>query len=291
LIIDSIRKIDKTLLVLPALFGVISCAMISSIDGTAAAPLPKEAVVQITAYCIGYGLLILAAAVDYKLFFRFDKLFYAAAVVVQCLVFMPGLGAEAYGTRAWIDLGFVSLQPSEFVKVLFVLAYGAYLARHRESLKTLAGFLLAFLYGLPIAALAAYVDMGSGIVIFFILAAMVFAAGLRAGLALRLMIVLVICIPVVYRLLAPHQRERIAAFLHPDDLSNDAVHQVFQSKTAIGSGGLFGKGYRQGLIKETGLLPVQDSDFIYPVICEEFGFFGGLLVLALFALLLVPPHS
>ena len=287
MLFETIRRTDKTLLVLPALFGALSCAMISSIDGSAAAPYPKEVVSQIAAYCVGYGLLLLAASIDYKLFFRFDKLVYAVAIVVQCLVFVPGLGAEVYGTRAWIDLGFVSVQPSEFVKVLFVLAFGAYLTRHRESLKTLAGFLLAFLYGLPASALVAYVDMGSGIVVLFMLAAMVFAAGLRAGLALRLAVVVVICVPVVYRLLAPHQRERIAAFLHPDDLSIDAVHQVFQSKVAIGSGGLLGKGFRQGLIKETGLLPVQDSDFIFPIICEEFGFIGGIAVLALYAVLLV----
>ena len=287
MLLDGLKRIDKALLALPAVFGIISCAMISSIDGSAIEPYPKEVVIQITAYCIGYGLLAAAILFDYKHFFRFDKLLYAAAIVFQCLVFVPGLGVEVYGTQAWINLGIVSIQPSEFVKVLFVIFFGAYLTRHREDLKTLGGFLLAVLYGLPVAVLVAYVDMGSGVVIFIVLAAMIFAAGLRAGLFFRLVIFACICVPVVYRLLAPHQRERIAAFLHPDDLSIDAVHQVFQSKVAIGSGGLFGKGYRQGLIKETGLLPVQDSDFIFPIICEEFGFVGGLAILGLYAVLLV----
>ena len=287
MIIDAIKRIDKALLILPAMLGAISCAMISSIDASGADPYSKQVVVQITAYCIGYGLLIAAVVFDYKHFFRVDKLLYVATIVFQCLVFVPGLGAEIYGTKAWIDLGFVTLQPSEFAKVLFVLYFSAYLTRHKEDLKTFAGFLLAFLYGLPIVALAAYIDMGAGIVLFVMLVCMIFAAGLRAGLVVRLGIVFLILVPVVYRFLEPHQKERFAAFLHPEDFSIDAVHQVYQAKVAIGNGGMFGRGYRQGIIKESGLLPVQDSDFIFPILCEEFGFVGGIVLLALYVILLV----
>ena len=286
MIFDSFKRIDKTLLILPALLGIISCAMISSIDATAASPYSTQVVVQIAAYCIGYGLLVLAVILDYKIFFKADKFMYAVAIAVQCLVYVPGLGTEIYGTRAWIDLGFTTLQPSEFVKVLFVLVYSAYLTRHKEDLSTFWGFLLAFLYGAPIVALVAYIDMGSGIVLAVMLVCMIFAAGLRAGLFMRLIIIFVICVPVIYRFLEPHQRERFAAFLHPEDLSIDAVHQVYQAKVAIGSGGFLGKGYRQGIIKESGLLPVQDSDFIFPIICEEFGFVGGIGLLAIYIILL-----
>jgi len=260
--------------------------MISSIDATAEDPFSPQVVVQIIAFCIGYGLLVLALIIDYKIFFKLDKVLYAAAIAVQCLVFVPAIGAEAHGTQAWIDLGFVTLQPSEFTKILFVLAFAAFLTRHKNKLKTIWGFLLAVLYGLPVCALAAYVDMGTGLVMFVMLACMIFAAGLRAGLTIMIGIVFMICAPLIYRFLSPHQKERFAAFLHPNDFSIDAVHQVYQSKVAIGSGGMFGKGYRQGVIKETGLLPVQDSDFIFPVICEEFGFAGGIGLIALYTVLL-----
>jgi len=279
-------KISKTLLILPAVFAFISCAMLSSIDGTAADPISPQVVVQIVAYCIGYGLLVLALLVDYKIFFKFDKVMYAAAIAIQCLVFVPALGAEAHGTLAWIDLGIVTLQPSEIAKVLFVLAFAGFLTRRKESLKSFSGVLLAALYGFPVCALAAYLDMGSGLVMFVMLACMVFAAGLRASQTLIIAAVFMIGAPLVYRLLSPHQKERFAAFLHPDDFSIDAVYQVYNSKVAIGSGGMFGKGYRQGVIKESGLLPVQDSDFIFSVICEEFGFAGGIGLIALYAALL-----
>ncbi|MCL2111092.1 MAG: rod shape-determining protein RodA [Clostridiales bacterium] len=284
--LDALRRIDKTLLALPAVLGFISCAMISSIDATATDPYSRQVVVQIASFCVGYGLLALAIIVDYKKFFRFDKLFYIAAIGLQCLVFVPGLALEAFGARRWIDLGFISLQPSEFVKVLFVIAYAAYLTRHRDELKTFFGALLAFLYGLPIPAIIAYVDMGTGIVLFVMLFGMLFAAGLRGTFVMQLAIVLIISIPLGFRFLSQYQRDRFTAFLNPEDLSIDAGHQVYQAKVAIGSGGMFGKGYRQGVIKESGLLPVQDSDFIFPVICEEFGFLGGMVVLALYVALI-----
>jgi rod shape determining protein RodA len=275
------------LLLLPALFGALSCLMISSITGTAAAPYSAAVVVQIAAYIIGYGLLAAAALIDYKRLFKLGNVLGAVSVIIQCLVFVPGLGREINGTLAWIDLGVVTLQPSEFVKVLFVLYFGAYLTRRKDDLQTFAGFLLALAHGLPICALAAYVDMGAGIVLFVMLSCMIFAAGLRTGLVIRLALVFVILVPVVYRFLSPHQKERFAAFLHPDDMSIDAVHQVWQAKVAIGSGGFLGKGYRQGVIKESGLLPVQESDFIFPIICEEFGFVGGAVLLALYTVLIV----
>ena len=287
MVFEIIKRLDKTLIIIPALLGIVSCLMISSIDATAAAPYSNEVIVQITAFCIGYGVLALLVVIDYKKYFKFDKLFYIAAVILQCLVYIPGLGVEIFGAKRWIDLGFTTLQPSEFVKVLFVIYFAAYLTRNKEHLKTFFGFLLAFIYGIPVVALVAYADMGSGIVLLVMLLGMIFAAGLKAGLVLRVGIVFVVLVPVVYRFLSPYQRERFAAILHPDDLSIDAVHQVYQSKVAIGSGGFFGKGFRQGVIKESGLLPVQDSDFIFPIICEEFGFVGGLVVIALFLAMII----
>ena len=287
MILDVIKRIDKVLIIIPALFGIISCFMISSIDATAAAPYSSEVNVQVTAFCIGYGILALMVVIDYKKYFKFDKLFYAAALALQCLVFVPGVGMEIFGTTRWINLGFTTVQPSEFAKVFFVIYYAAYLTRNKEHLKSFIGFVFAFLYGIPIVGLVAYTDLGSGIVLIVMLMSMTFAAGLRAGLVLRISAIFVILVPIIYRFLSDYQKERFAALLHPDDLSIDAVHQVYQAKVAIGSGGFLGKGFRQGIIKESGLLPVQDSDFIFPIICEEFGFVGGVIVIALYFALII----
>jgi rod shape determining protein RodA len=128
--------------------------------------------------------------------------------------------------------------------------------------------------------------MGAGIVMGFILIGIIFAAGLKAGLFLRLLALFAISVPILYRFMQPHQKERFAAFLHPDNLAINATYQVYQAKVAIGSGGFLGKGFREGTIKASKLLPVQESDFIFPVICEEFGLLGGVIVLVLYAILI-----
>ena len=109
MLIDSLKRIDKTLLIIPVILGLISCFMISSIDATAAEPYSRQVVIQITAYLIGYALLILAVVFDYKIFFKLDKFLYIAAVLLQALVFVPGLGQEIFGAARWINIGAFTL--------------------------------------------------------------------------------------------------------------------------------------------------------------------------------------
>ncbi|MDR3305601.1 MAG: rod shape-determining protein RodA [Clostridiales Family XIII bacterium] len=285
-VLETIKRIDKILLVLPILFGLMSVFMISSITASADDPLSQKVVVQIAAYAVGFVFLALCLIFDYKILLRIDRILYGLAILVQCTVYIPGLGEERYGSRAWVNLGITTVQPSELVKIIFVVVMAAWLTRHREDLKTVKGFLIAFLYGIPIVGIVLIEDMGSGIVMAFMLIGLIFAAGLKTGIFLRFAAVLVVLVPVIYRFLDPYQKERFSAFLHPDDLSIQATYQVYQAKVAIGSGGLFGKGFREGAIKVSNLLPVQESDFIFPIICEEFGLLGGLAVIVLYGVLL-----
>jgi rod shape determining protein RodA len=282
-----IKQLDITLIVIPVLFALISVPMISSITATADEPMSRQVVVQIVAYAIGFGLIVAAIVVDYKLFVRIDKILYAAAILFQCTVYVPGLGTDRFGSRAWIDLGFTTVQPSEIVKILFVVVMAAWLSRRREELKTFRGALFAFLYGAPIVGVVAAEDMGSGIVMAVILIGIVFAAGLGAQIFAWLVVAFGVAVPIGFRFLDDYQKDRFSAFLHPDDFSVEATYQVYQSKVAIGSGGWFGKGYRAGNIKASNLLPVQDSDFIFPILCEEFGMLGGIVVIALYFILLL----
>jgi rod shape determining protein RodA len=132
----------------------------------------------------------------------------------------------------------------------------------------------------------AYIDTGAGIVVFFVFIGMVFAAGLRGRLFGELAAVFLVSIPIIYRFLKPYQKNRFEAWLHPANTELEEAYQALQSKTAIGSGGLFGKGLGNGTIKESRFLPVQESDFIYSIICEELGFVGGMAVIALYAIFL-----
>jgi rod shape determining protein RodA len=267
------------------ILGIVSVLIIGSIMDSYTS---RTVLVQILAFGLGAAVMIVTALIDTE---YFDKLypyhvFYGLSLVIQATVFLPGIGLEAFGSRAWIDLGVTTMQPSELVKITFVLAFSGYLARNRETLMTFKGFLFAFAYAVPIIGFVAYIDMGAGIILGVMFVGMIFAAGIKSAIFVRLAVAFFVSIPIIYRFLAPHQKERFAAFLHPNDTEIDATYQVLQSKIAIGTSGFFGKGLGQGTVKESGFLPVQESDFIFSIICEELGFVGGAGVILLFAVFL-----
>jgi rod shape determining protein RodA len=282
-----LRRIDFLLIAIPLILGVLSVLIINSIT-QGDAGYPKQVIIQIAAFAIGLVVMIVAIAVDSSLFERLYLVFYALSILIQLTVFIPGLSRTMYGSRAWINLfNITTMQPSELVKITFIIALAAYLTRHRNTLFTLKGFILAFAYAIPIIGLVAYIDMGAGLIMGFVFVGMVFAAGLKGSLFLKLAGVFVLMVPVLYRFMQPHQKERFEAFLHPDNTKIEATYQVTQSKVAIGSGGFFGKGLGNGTIKESGFLPVQESDFIYSIICEELGFVGGASVVALYTIMIL----
>jgi rod shape determining protein RodA len=282
--IDKIKRIDFILIAVPAALGLIGVLVINSVTSEYA-NYPRQVNVQIISFGIGYVLLILAARFDVEHFSKFYRIIWLLSLLIQLTVFIPRLGSNVgTGSRAWIDLGFTTLQPSELVKITFAIALAAYLRKHRDELGSLIGFIRALLFAAPVIGLVAFIDMGAGIVIAVIFIGMVFAAGIRGGLFLRIVGVVALLFPVGYRFLDDYQKNRFEAFLHPEDTSMPATYQLHQSMLAIGSGGIGGKGLGNGTMKE--FLPVAESDFIFSMICEELGFIGGFLLVALFFVLL-----
>jgi rod shape determining protein RodA len=281
--LDRLKRIDFILVAIPAVLGVISIPVINSAT-SGMFNYPRAVQVQILSFALGYVLLFLAARFDVEHFSKFYRLIWIFSLLIQLSVFVPGIGEEKYGSRAWIDLGFTTMQPSELVKITFVIALAAYLKRHRTELHSLKGFIRALLFAAPVVALVAYIDMGAGIIIAVIFIGMVFAAGIRGSLFLRIVGVMVILFPIGYRYLDDYQKGRFVAFLHPDDTKIPQAYQLHQSKLAIGSGGISGKGLGNSEMKET--LPVSDSDFIFSIICEELGFIGGFIIVALLFVML-----
>ncbi|MDR1496244.1 MAG: rod shape-determining protein RodA [Clostridiales Family XIII bacterium] len=282
-LLDRLKRIDFLLIATPAVLGVIGILSINSVTSDNAT-YPRAVQVQIISFAIGYVLLVFAARFDLEHFSKFYRIIWILSILIQLTVFIPGLGEDRGGSRAWINLGFTTLQPSELVKITFVIALAAYLRKHRDELASLMGFIRTLMFAAPVVALVAFIDMGAGIVIAIIFIGMVFAAGIRGGLFLRIVGVMALLFPIGYRFLESHQKSRFNAFLHPDDTSIPETYQLNQSKLAIGSGGLRGKGLGNGTIKE--FLPVQESDFIFSMICEELGFIGGFCVIGLFFILL-----
>lgn len=284
--LNLFKNIDKILLVLPLGFALISLIMIGSTAYEGAFIFNRDLKVQSAAYIIGFIAIFVILMFDYKIFQKYEKFIYIGSLLFLLTVYIPGLGVEHFGARSWINLGITDLQPSELVKISFVLLFANYLSRNSENLFTYKGVFMAALYSVPFIVIILKEDLGSAIVMCCIWVIMVFFAGVDFKIFAKLSAVFLLCIPVMYRFMASHQKERIDAFLHPDNLSLGGNYQVWHSKVAIGSGGFFGKGLFMGTQKELKFLPVQKSDFIFSVIIEELGMLGGLLIIGLYTLFL-----
>ncbi len=282
----SLKSVDKFILIIVGLLGVISILMLESTVYDEGFVMARPVLIQAISYVLGFGVLIFIQHIDYRFFIGLENFLYIASVVLLLSVYVPGLGIEQYGSRAWISLGITTLQPSEFVKILFVLIMAGYLSEHRDELNNFAGVVKAGLMALPIIVIVLKEDLGSALVYIVMWIFMVFFAGIDYKIFLKCALVTLAAIPIVYKFLDDYQKERIEAFLHPENLSLSGNYQVWQSKVAIGSGGLWGKGLFQGTQKILDFIPVQQSDFIFSVVVEELGFFGGAVVIALYGMLL-----
>jgi rod shape determining protein RodA len=211
----------------------------------------------------------------------------AYAAVLIALVLVELIGGVAGGSQRWINLGFMQLQPSEFMKPIIVLAVAQFYARLPvgEIRKWTAIWPALIMIGVPWALVLVQPDLGT--------ATMIAAGGLTvmflAGLPLRLFIgsALSVCaiIPVAFSFLHDYQQKRVLIFMDPESDPLGAGYHISQSKIAIGSGGIFGKGFLAGSQSHLEYLPESHTDFVFATMAEEWGLLGGLLLLFAFAIL------
>lgn len=281
------KGIPKSLFIVPALLAVFSITMMISTSYSNGIHLTDRTVlVQSFSYILGVALVLLLANMDYSIIAALEKKIYIGSIILLLTVYIPGIGVELNGARSWINLGVTTFQPSEIVKLTYVLLFANYLTKHKEQLNTFKNVLKALLYCSPFLLIVIKEDLGSGLVFAMIWVTMIFYAGIDRSLFLKCAAGVFLSIPIAYRFMADYQKQRIDAFLHPENLSIPANYHIWQSKTAIGSGGFFGKGLFKGTQKDLDFLPVQNSDFVFSVLVEELGFIGGALVITLFAVLL-----
>ena len=285
-IFNALKSVDKFILILILALGCVSLLMLESTIYDGGFVLGRAVVIQAIAYVLGFIAVVVVLAINYNFFYGLEKLFYVLSILFLLTVYIPGLSEEQFGSTAWIRLGPVTLQPSEFVKIAFVLIMAGYLSEHHKDLQTFKGVFMAILYAAPIIAIVLKEDLGSALVYVVIWIFMVFFAGINYKVFFQSALIAVAMIPIAYRFLSTYQKDRIEAFLHPENLSLPGNYQVHQSKIAIGSGGFRGAGLFQGTQKSLDFIPVQQSDFIFSVVGEELGFLGGFGVIALYGLLI-----
>ncbi|MEE3362316.1 MAG: FtsW/RodA/SpoVE family cell cycle protein [Anaerovoracaceae bacterium] len=274
---------ERSLYLMPLVFFVISMLMMLSTSYDNGIVISKTVVIQGVAYVLGFVIILFMANIDYETFQDIQVKLYVGSIIFLLLVYVPGLGVEMNGARSWINLGVTTFQPSEIVKITFILLMADYFRRHKVQLRTFGGVLKSMIYAAPFILIILKEDLGSALVFMIIYVVMLFYAGISYKLFGELVAVVALLTPVAYSFLADYQKERITAFLHPNNLSLQGNYQVWQSKVAIGSGGFFGKGLFHGTQKALDFLPVSNSDYVFAVLCEELGFLGGFLLIAAYA--------
>lgn len=231
---------------------------------------------------LGLAALVVVSHIHYKHVRKVSFYFFVLAVVLSALVFVPGVGMEHGGAKRWIDLGFVSFQPSEFLKIGFVLYFAAWLSSVKEKVRSFRHGTLPLCIMLAIAGvlLLSEPDTGTFGIIAIAGAGMFFVGGGRITHLLVLAVVAVISFGALVQV-KPYVKERVLTFLDPSRDPYGAGYQLNQSLIAVGSGGAFGRGFGQS-IQKFNFLPEPTNDAIYAVISEEFGFAGSASLILVF---------
>ena len=267
-------------------FGLVMLYSASSYEASIKFHNPSYYVVkQLISTVIGLVVMAAVALIPHKFFEKIAILVYLVAVAAMILVKTP-LGLEANGAYRWIDLKIVTVQPSEIMKVALVLVLAMLLSRYVNYLGDIKMYLIVM--GLCVVAVALTVfitdDLGTGIIMFAMGFIMIFVASKKIR---YLIITLVVFLAggVSYVLLRSTKRVRVQAWLNLDKYADDIGYQITQALYAIGSGGLLGKGLGKSTQK-LGFVPESENDMIFSIICEELGIIGGIILIALVALLL-----
>lgn len=262
-------------------FGVlmIRSATLDAIDPDLINRVPD----QIRFAILGTGLMLVLAAVDYRLIGGLHHWLYALMIVLLFLVTIFGVEGDG-GAQSWLNIG-IRIQPSEIAKVLIIITLGVFLARNYQQMDKLSTIVKSLIHvAIPTFLIFIQPDLGMTIVFVVMWLVMIWASGLRLkhiGIALLLLTLSApISVPVVWSQMEDYQRQRIVSFISPES-DRDAYYNILQARISIGSGGLFGKGYAQGPQNTGRFLRVRHTDFIFSVIAEEFGMIGGLTVTAL----------
>lgn len=246
----------------------------------------SNVIVQSAAGCIGIVAMLLLCFFDYEQFGNVIKYIYLFAVFILIVVLFFGTAGD-WGARSWIRFGSIGLQPAELAKLCFVITFSWHLSKVEDRVNKPA-ILLGLL--IHIAVLVGLIllepDMGSAMVFVFMFACMLFIAKLSYKYILAVIGLGVASMPLIYKyVLSEYQQQRINVFINPDIDPLGRGYNVIQSKIAVGSGQMWGKGFLQGTQNQMGYLPTKSTDFIFSVFSEEFGFVGAVIIVCLLFLI------
>jgi rod shape determining protein RodA len=278
------RRLDPFILL--ATLAISACSYLAQTSTARAIATPAFATRQLIFLAVGFILLVIVSLADYRVLARFSPLFYAASLAVLLSVFV--LAPLRAGTQSWLSIAGFTVQPSEFARVVTILAIATLASEHRKSYLDLGTVTrIVAVVGVPAILVALEPDLGMALTYAPIVLAALWLGGLpwRAWLALGLAGAALAGTAWLWYF-KPYQKERILTFLDADRAPYAAGYQQRQSRIAVGSGRVTGKGLHSGTQSQLRFLPAQHSDFIYAVWAEETGFVGASLLLVAYGLLL-----
>lgn len=272
----SIRKFDWLMFFIICIFLTVSFLFVWSASSKTFAL--KQLV------WIGAGLIIFFSllTIDYSKMSTYSYVFYFVALLLLVLVLF--IGKTIHGSRRWFSIGPFSLQPSEFMKIVYVLALSRYLAFKKDYDSFLDLLVPLILTMIPIAFIARQPDLGTSLVLLPIFCSIIFTAGIKLRHLFVLIGIGLASIPLLWMfVLKTYQKGRILGFLWPaQNVDLGAGYHRMQSLIAIGSGGLFGSGWGGGVQSQLNFIPEQHTDFIFSVLAEEMGFVRVCLIIGLY---------
>lgn len=237
---------------------------------------------------LGIVAMLVVSRVALKYLYLLAPFIYVFSLILLVVVLV--VGTSRHGALSWLDLGFVRLQPSEFGKLGVVFIMSRYLAdlQMDRSFGLFDLFMPLFLFLLPTTLVILQNDLGSSLFYGFVFMTMVLIQGVKwRYILMALIIVSALGVASYQFMLKPYQKNRIVSFMNPELDPRGSGYHLLQSKVAVGSGGAWGKGFKQGQSHKLRFLPERHTDFIFPVLLEEWGFMGGALTLFLYFLFLM----
>ena len=278
------KKVDYTLMfsvIIITIFGLVMISSSSYVWAEYKFNNPyKYLINQGIFFILSLISMYVVSKIDYKILYKYSKVFILIVIIMLILVIIPGIGTVRNGSRSWFGIGGFGIQPSEFAKLAIIIFASKYLSENKNSRLPIL-FLGLFLFGL----IMLQPDFGTGMVLIMIVVSLLFISGMKISFFIRIGLLGVIGITILI-LIAPYRLKRILSFLNPWSDPLGSGFQIIQSLYAIGPGGLFGLGLGNSVQKHF-YLPEPQTDFIFAIISEEFGFLGIIIVAILFLTIII----
>ncbi len=279
----KIKDLDFILLSCLLILGIISLATMYSTDGGEILYHTKSHFFKFIIFTL---LMLLISFLNIRFWFSIG--YFSYLITVAMLIYTVNFGITASGSQRWIDLYFINIQPSELMKIFIILCLAKFFHRKRlENVNSLYSVLISLIIiFLPMSLVIIQPDLGTSVLISISGIVVLWFAGLNHKYFFYSILISLLSLPFIISFLKPYQKLRVLTFLNPDRDPLGAGYQIIQSKIAVGSGGLFGKGFLKGTQSYLEFLPEKHTDFIFTLFSEEFGFIGSVFLLIIYAIII-----